>query len=240
MKFAVVLPWWGYLLVFGSALVLAWLAYARVPIALSRGMRGLLSGLRAVTLVLLIAILLRPVVLVPPAAANNSLLPVLVDVSRSMRLADGDGPSRIDQARAIVRDLQARLADEYTIELLTFGEALAPGAVETLAATARRSDLGGALANLSERHRRDRVAGVVVLSDGGDTSPLEGEATARLGDALRWDAAAGGSRPGLFPHLYGRLPLDAVTSVTPLPLGPDGLHRFPPGIPRAPDAGPAR
>jgi uncharacterized protein (DUF952 family) len=62
----------------------------------------------------------------------------------------------------------------------------------------------------------------------------------RLGDALRWEAAAGGSRPGLFPHLYGRLPVDAVASVTRLPLGPDGLHRFPPGIPPAPDAGPAR
>ncbi len=183
MKFAVVLPWWGYLLVFGSALVLAWLAYARVPIALSRGMRGLLSALRAVTLVLLIAILLRPVVLVPPAAANNSLLPVLVDVSRSMRLADDDGPSRLDQARAIVRDLQAKLANEYAIELLTFGEALAPGDVETLAATARRSDLSGALADLSDRHRRDRVTGIVVLSDGGDTSPQEGAATARIGDA---------------------------------------------------------
>ena len=41
MRFAVVLPWWGYALVFGSALVLAWLAYARVPIALTRGMRVL-------------------------------------------------------------------------------------------------------------------------------------------------------------------------------------------------------
>lgn len=56
------------------------------------------------------------------------------------------------------------------------------------------------------------------------------EATA-LGPALRWEPAAGGRRPGLFPHLYGALPLAAVAAVTPLPLGPDGLHRFPPGIP---------
>jgi len=54
---------------------------------------------------------------------------------------------------------------------------------------------------------------------------------AALGDALRWEPAAGGKRPGLFPHLYGALPLAAVRSVTPLPLGPGGLHRFPPGIP---------
>ncbi len=54
---------------------------------------------------------------------------------------------------------------------------------------------------------------------------------AALGAALRWEPAAGGKRPGLFPHLYGALPLAAVRSVTPLPLGPDGLHRFPPDIP---------
>ena len=166
MKFAVVLPWWGYALVFCSALLLAWLAYTRVPIALTRVTRGWLTTLRAATLILLIAILLRPVVLVPPAAAHNSLVPVLVDVSRSMRLTDGDGPSRLDRAREIVRDLQARIANEYTIELLTFGEALAPGHVDQLAATARRSDLNGALADLADRHRRDRVAGVIVLSAG--------------------------------------------------------------------------
>src|SRR3712207_6033497 len=54
---------------------------------------------------------------------------------------------------------------------------------------------------------------------------------AALGDALRWEPASGGKRPGLFPHLYGALPLSAMRSVTPLPLGPDGVHVFPPGIP---------
>ncbi len=54
---------------------------------------------------------------------------------------------------------------------------------------------------------------------------------AALGAALKWEPAAGGKRPGLFPHLYGALPLGAVASVTALPLGPDGLHRFPEGIP---------
>ncbi|QXM25729.1 DUF952 domain-containing protein [Elioraea tepida] len=52
-----------------------------------------------------------------------------------------------------------------------------------------------------------------------------------LGEALRFEPAAGGKRPGLFPHLYGPLPLSAVRSVTPLPLGEDGLHVFPTEIP---------
>lgn len=54
---------------------------------------------------------------------------------------------------------------------------------------------------------------------------------AALGPALRFEPAAGGRRPGLFPHLYGPLPLAAVRRVTPLPLGPDGAHVFPEGIP---------
>jgi uncharacterized protein (DUF952 family) len=52
---------------------------------------------------------------------------------------------------------------------------------------------------------------------------------ARLGAALRWEPA--GSRPGLFPHLYGVLPLEAVLSAVPVPLGADGRHLFPDGVP---------
>ena len=174
MRFAVVLPWWGYALAFGAALVLGWLAYAHVPVKLTPGRRIGLSALRAVTLLLLILILLRPVVMVPPASANNSLLPILVDVSRSMRLKDGDGPSRLERAQAIVKDLQAQLGKEYRLEILTFGETLAATTdIDRVAATARRSDLSGAIADLAERHRNDRLAGVIVLSDGGDTAPQE-------------------------------------------------------------------
>jgi len=54
---------------------------------------------------------------------------------------------------------------------------------------------------------------------------------ARLGEALTWEPAASGKRPGLFPHLYGSLPLGAVLSVTQLPLRADGTHDFPASIP---------
>lgn len=45
-----------------------------------------------------------------------------------------------------------------------------------------------------------------------------------LGAALKWEPARGGD---LFPHLYGPLVVSAVRTATALPLGPDGLHRFP-------------
>lgn len=48
-----------------------------------------------------------------------------------------------------------------------------------------------------------------------------------LGKALRFEPSRGGD---LFPHLHGELPLTAVRSAVPLPLGPDGRHVFPPEI----------
>jgi uncharacterized protein (DUF952 family) len=45
-----------------------------------------------------------------------------------------------------------------------------------------------------------------------------------LGPALKWEPSRGGA---LFPHLYGALMPEAVLWVKPLPLGPDGRHRFP-------------
>jgi uncharacterized protein (DUF952 family) len=51
--------------------------------------------------------------------------------------------------------------------------------------------------------------------------------TAKLGDKLKWEPSRGGA---LFPHLYGDLPLSAVTRVESLPLGADGAHHFPPLI----------
>ncbi len=48
--------------------------------------------------------------------------------------------------------------------------------------------------------------------------------TESLGDRLKWEPSRGGA---LFPHFYGTLPMSAVRSVKPLPLGPDGRHVFP-------------
>ncbi len=69
------------------------------------------------------------------------------------------------------------------------------------------------------KHRRGEPNLVLVEAD-----------AARLGAALKWEPASGGSRPGLFPHLYGVLPVSAVLSVTRLPLRGDGSHGFPEGF----------
>src|SRR5688572_11445449 len=50
---------------------------------------------------------------------------------------------------------------------------------------------------------------------------------ASLGDELKYEPSRDGD---LFPHLYGPLPLTAVLSVRPLPLGADGKHIFPENV----------
>ena len=47
---------------------------------------------------------------------------------------------------------------------------------------------------------------------------------AELGDALRWEVSRGGA---LFPHLYAKLPMDAVEWARPMPLRDDGVHVLP-------------
>ncbi|NQU56020.1 MAG: DUF952 domain-containing protein [Rhodospirillales bacterium] len=49
-----------------------------------------------------------------------------------------------------------------------------------------------------------------------------------LGGALKWESSRGGQ---LFPHLYGPLDVAKVISASELPLGEDGYHVFPEGIP---------
>lgn len=58
---------------------------------------------------------------------------------------------------------------------------------------------------------------------GQDDLLLVGVDPKQLGAQLRYEPASGGA---LFPHLYAPLKLDAVVSVTALPLGPDGAHQL--------------
>jgi uncharacterized membrane protein len=171
MQFALPLPWWALALIVAAIAVVAWGAYARPLVPITRRRRAILTTLRAFTLLFLVACLLRPVRVMPPDTTSDAVVPVLVDISRSMRLADVDGRSRIDAAAELVRQRVApALQGRFQSEVWTFGDGLARMDGDTLAADARGSDLAAALRAVRERYRERRVAGIVVISDGGDTS----------------------------------------------------------------------
>ena len=92
-----------------------------------------------------------------------------------MRLADADGQTRLARAASLLKnELGAPLSSKFSTEIYSVGDALASAKPDAVAADARRTDLTGALAAVRERYRGQRVAGVVLLSDGADTGGAGG------------------------------------------------------------------
>jgi uncharacterized membrane protein len=171
MQFAIYFPWWALVLLAVALVALAWSTYAGAIVPLTRHRRAVLVGLRAFTLILLVACLLRPVRVMPPDGEHQVVVPILVDASRSMRLSDADGRPRIDAARAIVSSLQPKLGAYFKPEVWTFGRELRQAeSGRPIAADDERSDLSGALRAVQDHYRNQPLAGVIVVSDGGDTS----------------------------------------------------------------------
>src|SRR5262245_46582504 len=171
LSFTSALPWWGVLLIAVVIGAIAWLAYAHSSVPRPR--RDALIALRFITLSALVLFLMGPV-RVSDEGLHNVFVPVLVDVSRSMSIDDADGQRRIDLARHVLtRDLLPALTGEFRVEVLSFGERLRDARPADLAATDRASDLSGAIAAVRDRYRGRPVAGIVLISDGGDTSPTQ-------------------------------------------------------------------
>jgi uncharacterized membrane protein len=188
MHFAYPLPWWLAVLLAAAVGAMAFLEYRRPLAPLTSVQRGVLVGLRALTLAALLLLMFRPIVLLPPAGAHEAVVPVLIDVSRSMRLADAGGQARLARATTLLKtQLLPELSRQFIPEVYSVGEGLAPATVDRLSADARQTDLAGALSAVRERYRGQRVAGIVVLSDGGDT----GQQTAQGGGRNELAAANG-------------------------------------------------
>lgn len=168
MTFANPLPWWALGLVAGAAAAVAWQAYRALTVP--PAVRLTLSVVRFLTLMVLVAVLMRPVARTAQADASNAIVPVLVDVSRSMGIEDAAGERRMEYARRLLGEqLLPALDSRFRVELLSFGESLQPADVAGVSAVARQSNLESALAAVTARYRGRPVAGVVLLSDGGDT-----------------------------------------------------------------------
>jgi uncharacterized membrane protein len=170
VTFAYPLPWWALAAIAAVVVLLAHAAYARSAPLVTRGQRLLLVSLRALALAALVVCLLRPVATAPPTPGDRGLVAVVVDASRSMRIADVDGAPRIDVATAAARRLVSDLSTSHRVETLSAGERVERVTLDRLQATARRSDLAGALAAVRDRYRDESLAAIVLLSDGAATS----------------------------------------------------------------------
>ena len=169
MRLAAAWPWWVTLGLAAALAVAAGWGYLRPPAMSSRGRRGLLAGLRFSVFLLILLLLARPV-REEPASADRPVLPILLDVSRSMGVADMGGARRFDAAVTSIREVvMPALAGDVRIELWGVGERLGPLDLEAARPEARWSDLTGALGEAVERYAERRTAGIVLVSDGADT-----------------------------------------------------------------------
>ena len=89
-------PWWGVVLAFLAVGAVVWFAlqYRRMGPTVEVRDRWVLMGMRAAALGVLAFLLMRPVLLVSTVVPRRNFVAVLMDDSRSMRVADEDGETR--------------------------------------------------------------------------------------------------------------------------------------------------
>ena len=186
-------PPWPAILVIAAAVVAGALgvwAYRRAgaPGASARA-RATLLAIRLSTVALLLACLMRPVLVVRAVEPQRNVLAVLVDDSRSMTIADQDEQPR----SAFVRDqfgasgrLREVLGRRFALRDFRFSATAERASTPdggTYAGT--RSNVGQALQRTAEELAGLPVSGIVLLTDGADTS------RAGMADTLRSLRSAG-------------------------------------------------
>jgi len=180
VHFAYPFPWWLALALAAGVAAAAFAQYHRPLASLTPVQHGTLVAVRVLSLVTLVLFLFRPMIVLPPSSVRNAVVPVLIDTSRSMRVQDAEAAapasearSRVVQAAALLKtSLLPAIGATFVIDLYAIGDAvsgLPPAGLDRLGANARRTELTAALAAIRDRYRGQRVPGIVVLSDGGDT-----------------------------------------------------------------------
>ena len=168
---APVLPALLILLVALGAVALIIVMYSRVH-AVSRRDRLVLAALRAASVLIVLACLLRPTVVLSTAVNQRNVLALLLDDSRSMRLRDVNGASRLAAMQAAFSDTSAlmrRLSERFAVRVFRFAADAGPASgAATLTGGGGRTDLAGALDVTREDLAGMPLAGVVLVTDGAD------------------------------------------------------------------------
>lgn len=170
MSFAHPLPLWAFAAVIALAAWLAVTAYARARTRLTSRQRATLTGLRFLALIGIVMFLMQPVRLLPSSASPGRIVALVIDTSRSMNLRDTGARTRLDEAAAVaVRDVAPRLRSTFRVDTWSAGDQVVTASLDRLAATGHRTDLEGAIRQIEERYRGRDLAGIVLVSDGGET-----------------------------------------------------------------------
>ena len=144
--------------------------------------RIVLMALRTATLGLMLFCLFRPVLVVKAAVSQQNFIGVLLDDSRSMQITDVDGQSRgafVREQFAQDSPLMKALGDKFIIRTFRFSAGSnRVGTPKELTFGGSQTRLGTALEGARQELAGLPLAGLVMVSDGADTTD------AALSDAL--------------------------------------------------------
>ncbi len=185
-----VLPIGVVLAIAALAIALALFAIARTGGGIGVGTRITLGSLRLGTIALLAWCLCRPVLVVAESLAQRNVVAVLIDDSRSMRIADVNGSPRAAVVRALAggadSSLLRALSARYQVRVYRTSGAGRVPSVSALAFDGARTRLLAAITRVEDDLASTPLSGVVVLSDGaenggaGDGAPSVADQLATL------------------------------------------------------------
>jgi uncharacterized membrane protein len=158
-----------------AAVVGGWALLSYRSVAKSRGRdRAIFIALRLAVLGVLVFCLLRPALILKAAVPQQNFLGVLVDDSRSLQIADTDGRPRsafVNDNLGVDRPLLNALSKKFVLRFFRFSST-----VDRLQATSdlkyegTTTRLGGALDRARDELAGLPLAGLVMVTDGADTS----------------------------------------------------------------------
>ena len=164
------------LIVVGGIAVAALLTYHGVGTLTRTRDRVVLVGLRLGVLALLLFSLFRPMLILRAAVPQQNFLGVLLDDSRSMAITDRDGDARsafVQQAfgRGPDSPLLKALSDKFVLRFFRFSSSVdRVTAPDGLAYDGTATRLGPALDRARDELSGLPLAGLVMVTDGADTS----------------------------------------------------------------------
>ena len=157
------------------AAVATWRSYAQVRGNSQPVDRVVLAGVRLIALTVLAFCLMRPVIVLSSVVPQQNFLGVLIDDSRSMRIADGDDTARLqfveDQLSTPEGELRAGLNERFALRFFGFSNQTDRlDVVNELSFNGTRTHLGQALARVQDELSGVPLSGLVVVTDGADNA----------------------------------------------------------------------
>jgi uncharacterized membrane protein len=171
--FGVSRPMLAILLAAAAIGAFALLSYRSVAQSRARD-RAVLIALRLAALAVVLFCLLRPALILKAAVPQQNFLGVLIDDSRSFQIADRDGRPRsafVADQLAADRPLLGALSKKFVLRLFRFSSTAdrLQGAAD-LSYEGSTTRLGGALDRARDELSGLPLAGLVMVTDGADTS----------------------------------------------------------------------